>query len=73
MMQNLGFMDNSTNRRLFDRKASNSKNIKQSNTIRDHLGSLMDNVPYFEGLPFIEYEHRENTWGNVFKGKLLSQ
>ena len=66
MIQNLGLTEQGM--KGGDKQGSNYKNYKPSNTIRDHLGSLWDNVPYFEGLPFIEYEQRENTWGNVFKG-----
>lgn len=42
--------------------------LKHSDTIKDHLGSVYDTIPYFEGLPYMDYEDRELTWGNIFKG-----
>lgn len=54
--------------RTFGRSISQS--ITASDEIKQQLQSINQSVPYFEGLPAIDYDdHKENTWGNVFKGK----
>lgn len=65
----MGLVDLPANRRTSVRAPS--VGVKHSNSIKKHLGSLKDDVPYFEGLPAIDYEDKNNsnTWGNIFKGK----
>ena len=67
MIQNYGLMGQSIKEKGQE-GSSQGKRGKSNSIIQENLGSV-DNVPYFEGLPFIDYEDRENTWGNVFKGK----
>ena len=52
VMQNIG-MDS------FSRRQSLVPAVlERSESIKHHLSSFKDTVPYFEGLPFIEYEHK---------------
>lgn len=60
MMQNIGMTS------FKDSKFPSVFN--RSESIKEHLGSLNQQIPYFEGLPFIDYEDREINWGNVVKG-----
>jgi hypothetical protein len=48
---------------------SKSKPISGMDEIKLQIESITESVPYFDGLPAIDYDdQKENNWENVFKG-----
>jgi len=48
--------------------SNKSINTISNNEIKDQLGDISQGIPWFEGLPTIEYKDQDSTWGNISKG-----